>query len=161
MMALRLACEMSDRFVAIAAFNAQFSEEQAADCHPRRPLSLLLMNGTADDRIPFAGGVVKLATGEELGRVLSTDETARWWRAHNRCRPHASRASLTGLHPADGSAITSNAWRCARGTQVVVYEVEGGGHRLPGVNRSAGREAGATPPLRGIDLIWAFVKRHF
>jgi polyhydroxybutyrate depolymerase len=163
MMALRLACELSDRLAAVATFNAQFSEEQVAGCRPRKKLPLLFMNGSSDDRIPYAGGMTRLPDGTELGRVLSTDETLRWWRARNRCRLPARQSALAGLDPGDGTALILQSWQCPAGVELLLYTVEGGRHRIPGARRipsQAEATQAQAAPLRGIDLIWSFVKRH-
>jgi polyhydroxybutyrate depolymerase len=53
-MAYRLACELSDRIVAVGL---QAGGLTVADCHPSAPVSLLHIHGLADTNVPIAGGI--------------------------------------------------------------------------------------------------------
>ena len=85
------------------------------------------MNGTADPLVPYAGG--QLAFGE--GRVLSTNATLRFVRKVNGCTGTANVRRLPDIDPSDGPGSSSPAGRCSSAAPVVLYRIDGGGHRIP------------------------------
>ena len=73
--------------------------------------------------------------GQRRDHVLSTDETARFWRERNGCdaTPTASRVydvywDRTEVHQTD--------WSNCTGAPVVTYRIEGGGHTWPSGRRA-------------------------
>jgi polyhydroxybutyrate depolymerase len=129
MMTLRMICEGSELIAAAAIIGASFPVEVAQACQPPRPTPILVMNGTADPVVPYAGGAVVFGGGQ----VLSTDETISLMRTVNRCIDRASFSALPDIDPDDGSYVTAGSWtKCASAAPVVLYRIEGGGHRIPG-----------------------------
>lgn len=53
-MAYRLACDLTDRFAAMASVVGSMP---FGDCHPTRPLSILEMHGTKDLNVPYANAL--------------------------------------------------------------------------------------------------------
>lgn len=53
-MSYRLACELSDEVVAVAFFAGTLGVD---DCRPSAPVSLMHLHGTADENLPYTGGV--------------------------------------------------------------------------------------------------------
>ena len=128
MMALRMMCEATEVFAAVAAIGASLPEEVAPGCKPRGPTPTLLINGTADPFVPFEGGQVVLRGGV----VLSTDETIRFLRKVNRCADGAQLTELPNIDPNGSSSVIITSWtNCSSGAPVVLYRIEGGGHRIP------------------------------
>jgi polyhydroxybutyrate depolymerase len=128
MMALRMMCEATDVFAALAVIGASLPLEIAPGCRPTAPMPSLVMNGTADPFVPYEGGQVVL----HGGIVLSTDQTLRFIRGVNGCSNSAQLAHIPDIDPYDGSAVVVVRWtHCASGAPVVLYRVEGGGHRIP------------------------------
>ena len=128
MMGLRLICEAPELVAAVAGIGATFPVELAHSCKAPKPTATLIMNGTADPLVPYAGGA--LAFGE--GYVISTNATMRFMRRVNGCSDNASVDRLPDLDPTDGSRVVVTSWtECASGASVVLYRIEGGGHRIP------------------------------
>jgi polyhydroxybutyrate depolymerase len=129
-MALTLACERADTFAAVASVAMEFTPAMAAACAPGRPVPVLLVNGTADPLVPFAGG---RAHGRRRNALyLSTAQTAAFWRRRNGCADaDAASQRLPDADPADRSTVTRIEARCPAGADVVVFRVDGGGHRWP------------------------------
>jgi len=128
MMGLRLICEAPELIAAVAGIGAAFPVELAQACKAPKPTATLIMNGTADPLVPYAGGA--LAFGE--GYVVSTNATMRFMRRVNGCADTASVDRLPDLDPTDGSRVVVTSWtECASGAPVVLYRIEGGGHRIP------------------------------
>mgnify|MGYP005862720907 CR=1 FL=1 len=158
-MAQRLAAEASDRVAAIAAVIGGMAPQVSDRFAPARPLSVLIMNGTEDPLVPYAGGPVARTRGTTVG----VPEIVRLWTAHNRCTGAPVTALLDDVDPHDGTRVRRIAYeQCADRTAVVLYAVEGGGHTWPGgtqylprtvIGRTS-RDLAATP------LIWQFFAGH-
>ncbi len=156
-MALRLACEMSDRIAAIAAVTANLSAD--LDCQPTTPLGVLVINGDADPLVPYDGGIV----ARNRGTDLSTAETMRFWQEANGCDPDPVQTRHDAV-PDDETALRIDTYpNCARDVRTTLVTVEGGGHTWPGawyqylpvliVGRTS-QEMNAT------EAIWAFFQPH-
>jgi polyhydroxybutyrate depolymerase len=163
-MALTLVCARADLFAAAASVIIDLTDESAAACHPSRPVPLLMMNGTADPLIPYQGG--RGASRFAVEDFWSTEKTLAFWRRANGCEARDGAATdLEDRDRADQSTVTKIASRCPPGRDVVLYRVNGGGHRMPGsiADTRFPRVANALlgPQNRDIDgaeTIWAFFK---
>ncbi len=141
MFTLRLAVELSDRFDAVAAIVASLPEP-LAERTPRKPLRVLIMNGTDDPLVPYGGGEVTIRSllpqrwrGARLpsrGRVLSTKETVAYWLRHNRIDSKGHVDILADRDRRDGCRIERTKWSSTGGREVVLYKIMGGGHGIPG-----------------------------
>jgi polyhydroxybutyrate depolymerase len=128
MMALRLICEAPELIAAAAPIAASFPVELARTCKAPRPTPVLVINGTADPVLPYHGGAVILGGG----KVLSTDETMRFLRTVNGCTDGASVRQLPNTDGDSGSTVSISSWtNCASAAPVMLYRIEGGGHRIP------------------------------
>jgi polyhydroxybutyrate depolymerase len=163
MMAHRLACEMAGRIAAMTVMVASMPVPLAPRCRPGRPMPMLMMNGTEDPLMPFAGGVV--ARAEENGRVVPAMDTVAFWRTHNACPEDATRSEVPDRDPADGMRTDVLSWSpCRDGTEVVFHRMNGAGHGLPGRSRTkselAERLGGrSTNDFDSSEEAWAFVSR--
>ncbi|MET4388669.1 polyhydroxybutyrate depolymerase [Bradyrhizobium sp. F1.4.3] len=164
-MVMTLVCARADLFVAGASVIMNLTDESAATCHPSRPLPMLIMNGTADPLIPYEGG--RGSSYFAADGFWSTEKTVAFWRQLNGCE--ADDASVTDLpdkSPADQSTVTRISSRCPTGHDVVLYRVNGGGHRMPGFSPDARFPRVATGLLGpqngdidGAETIWAFFSK--
>ncbi|MCX5999985.1 MAG: hypothetical protein NTU41_10465 [Chloroflexi bacterium] len=73
-------------------FNEQFNPDEA--------VSVLIIQGTEDRLVPYAGGEV---AGGNRGEVVSTDETVRLWVEHDGCG--ATEGRRRGSYLARGAAV--------------------------------------------------------
>jgi polyhydroxybutyrate depolymerase len=163
-MAYRLATEHPDRFAAIAAVVAQQPTRENSSCtEPLAPISVLVMNGTEDPVIPYAGGEASFHGLFSAGEVQSAEETISYWKQVNGISGQGTRDELPDRDPEDGSTVVRERWRDAgSGHEVVLYSIMGGGHSIPGGYRGApdfllgvtNRDIDAT------EEIWAFFERH-
>ena len=80
MMAYLVACTLADRFAAVAVVSGELT---LADCRPARPVSVLVIHGTADQYLPYDGGVGAKAIAKHAAR--SARYAVDFWRAHDRC----------------------------------------------------------------------------
>jgi polyhydroxybutyrate depolymerase len=150
-MAHRMALEAGDQVAVLAAVAGGLP----ASLHDRQPahaVSAMLIHGTADPISPIEGGYSRHRgpNGELRGRTLSLDETAKFWRAVDRCPagPGDTRASeFSGRTTASGGV---------GGTAVVTWTVFGGGHSWPGAPSIPPQADRTTQEFDAAEEIWRF-----
>lgn len=157
MMAQRMACDHADRVAAIATVAGSMPEGLRGTCKPSRPLSVLIIHGTADPVVPWEGGAI--AGFEEYGNVLPARETASIWAAADQCRGMPAVALEPDRNTGNGNRVRRETFfSCAADNIVTLIAIQGGGHTWPGgfqylPERFIGRTS------RDIDanrLIWDF-----
>lgn len=128
MMTGRLACEMADRFAAVAQVDGTLGEDVADRCAPARPVSLLLIAGTADPLVPYGGGEVGAGLGLSRGVVVGAEPYLHDWLVRDRLA--GTSPSIDQLAP--DTTVTTYSGGGARAPRVAFYRVEGAGHTWPG-----------------------------
>lgn len=131
----RLACDASDRFAAFASVVANLPVAYQSRCRPSKPAPMILVNGTKDPLMPWGGGTIKssplLGRGKG-GDVISAPDTLGFWLNADGCARNVSISNLPDRAD-DGTRIVRHAYtQCSGGAQVILYEVQGGGHTWPG-----------------------------
>jgi polyhydroxybutyrate depolymerase len=159
-MAMRMACEAPERFAAFAPIMASAPLSAAAACRPKRPLPVLLINGTDDGLVKFSA---KDAAGQgSFGAV----ELAAFWGQRNGCKGFADEA-LPDLNPKDSSTVSARRYTgCPANGVVELLTVTGGGHQPP--SRSDVRDYPLLLRMLGVrnhdidtaETLWAFFKRY-
>ena len=168
----RLAAEASARFTAVAPVIGGMAEPVSVDFHPSSPVSVLLMNGTQDPFVPYAGGEVTprlfptmtgLSRPASRGKVTSTDRAIELWLEHNGIDAKPVTSVLPDTDPADEIQVERTEWAGEGLTPcVVLYRIIGGGHTYPGGKQYLPeRIIGKTcRDLRAQEEIWRFFARH-
>lgn len=167
LMTLRLACELADVIAGAAAVSGSMPAKLVERCKPSRPVPLLMIAGTADDLMPFDGGPVASASGQDRGTVTGARPTFDLWRQINRCDARrVTREAWPDKVPDDGTTISvESGERCVAPTRLMI--VQGGGHAMPGtaetkdMRRPPGMERSNLSPSRELDgaaYIWEFLK---
>jgi polyhydroxybutyrate depolymerase len=156
-MSLRLACEAADLFAAVAPVAATMPAELGVGCRPSRPVSVLLIHGTADRQVPYVGGYARTASMLR-GAIWSADHTIAFWAWHNRCAHTPVLRVLADRDPADGSHVVESDYQGCAGAAVTLLRVEGGGHTWPGaVNILPTALLGTTNrDIDATEAIWSF-----
>ena len=95
---------------------------------------MLLMSGTDDKMMPFAGGDLPQAAGQRNGaglggRIISAPETVQFWARVNGCGNEKVQELPDKAD--DGTQVVLHQFGCGSG-QVVFYEIRGGGHNWAG-----------------------------
>ncbi|MEO8805136.1 MAG: PHB depolymerase family esterase [Burkholderiaceae bacterium] len=155
MMAMRLACELSGRFAAVATVGANMPVALAASCRPARAVPVVMFSGTADPLMPYAGGRV---AGRVGGAVLSAPETAAFWARINGAAASPQARALADADPGDGTTTELLEYS----GDVALYRVNGGGHTWPGgAQYAASRFVGkVSKDFSANEAIHAFFARH-
>jgi polyhydroxybutyrate depolymerase len=127
-MALRMACDHADEITAVAAL-AGAATNDPASCQPARPVSVLLIHGTADDTIRYDGDTV----GER--GYPSAEGTAALWRERDGCTGPADRAAppLDLDSSVEGAETSVATWAegCRDGSAVGLWSIVDGSHVPP------------------------------
>jgi len=148
MMAYLAACAHADRFAAIAVVSGEMT---VSNCRPVRPVSVLVIHGTADRNLPYDGGVGTKALARH--EVRSVRFAVDFWRARNGC-PETSESQR------EGSVARERYGPCAAGSAVQLLTIEGGGHSWPGGARLARFLDAPSTALVATDEIWAFFAKR-
>jgi polyhydroxybutyrate depolymerase len=159
----RLAFEAPDDFLALAVIGAHLPVPEERDCRPAgTPVPLFIASGTEDPINPWAGGEVRLADGGTLGRVLSADATADYFRALARTTGGPTIDQLPDLDTSDGTRVETRRWAGAESREVVLMITHGGGHTLPHpAARFPVEIVGRTSrDIDGANEIWSFFARQ-
>ena len=156
----RLACDLADQIVAVGIVGASVSTNTAATCRPAKPVSVMIIQGTEDPLVPFAGGA--LGKNGDRGEVLSHDAAVKKFAALNHCPGPPQHPTLEAAAD-DGTSIQVTAYEgCARGTSVEGFTVVGGGHTWPGGMQyaPAAMIGKTTHNLNASEAIWNFFATH-
>lgn len=170
MMTLVLAARHAEQIAAIAPVIASIPERVAAELAPSEPVSVLIINGKEDPLVPWQGGAVRIGR-QTRDQVVSTEQTAAFWRHVNGCRPEGDTTALPDLDPKDNTRAFQTVYRGGRaGAEVWLIGIEGGGHTWPSRMEARGR-----PLLKAVlsgfvgrkcrdfdatDVIWEFFRTH-
>jgi poly(3-hydroxybutyrate) depolymerase/tetratricopeptide (TPR) repeat protein len=128
LMTLRMACEDAKLFAGIGLLIAGMSEPEGAVCRPAKPLPVLLLNGTADQLIPYGGGTVggmDGTPGRGVFAVWPAERLVEFFRRLNGCTDPAQ-LSVVAVQSREQIHLERSAG-CA-GAPVEFYRVVGGGH---------------------------------
>jgi len=148
MMAYLSACALAERFAAIAVVAGELT---TPDCRPTRPVSVLVIHGTADQNLPYDGGVGAKALARHTVRAVRF--AVDLWRARDGCPDVAATERAGGL-------TRERHAPCVSGSEVELITVEGGGHSWPGGARLARVLDEPSTALDATDVIWTFFARH-
>ncbi len=138
----RLACESSSQIAAFASIVATLPDGLQSQCRSNRPVSMLMMNGTDDRKVPWSGGSLP------YGQILSVPSSINFWRQRNQCPKPPQVRSLNPRVQID--QYTS----CKNNSEVELVTLKGAGHVFP---RGGG---GANSLIDASREVWNFFGRH-
>jgi polyhydroxybutyrate depolymerase len=160
-MAIRLALEQPSRYRAVAAVVANIPAPQNFQCKPAaQATSVMIMNGTEDPLVPYAGGEINLLGLFYKGGPIISSRASAQYLAH---WAHLAGAPLTSEKTvADGVRVERNRWPPGGAkTEIELVTIHGGGHGLPQPYARAPRLLGPSPmEPNGPAMIWAFFARQ-
>lgn len=162
-MSVRLALDLSQKIAAVAPVTAQISKANK-DKHPDFPISIMIINGTADRLVPYKGGHVRpFRFGRSKGIILSTQKTIKMFSYFNKCNKGAELQILADKVPDDGTKVEIVKYsECEDKSEVVLVKVIGGGHTWPsGVQYLAPRMIGVvSKEINASEMILDFFLSH-
>src|ERR1700675_75500 len=125
LMALRMLCTDANLFAGAALLAPAMPETLGADCHPAQPVAVLVIKGTKDEVLPYAGGLIE---PEETFRVWPNDRLISFLQQVNN-DPGAPQNSL--LPRKVPNLVQIDRWTACPGTPLTVYRVVDGPHIAP------------------------------
>ena len=155
----RLACDLTDKIAAVASVAATMPENLLPQCKPSRPISVLFMQGTNDPLVHSEGGIV----GRNHGRNTSLDVASKFWRDYDQTSAHSVSEALPDVDPRDGTRVHLDIYTGGKkGTEVVVYTIQGGGHTWPGGSQYLPRllVGHVSQDINATSEIWRFFDRQ-
>lgn len=160
-MALRLALEHPTRYRAVGAALANVPAPQNFQCQPvGQTPSAMILNGTEDPLVPYAGGEINLlGLFYKGGQVISSIASARYLADRNAI---VGQPQVSQTETAQGARVEHARWQAADGrTEVELVTLHGAGHVLPQPWARRPRLLGPAPTEpNGPALIWAFFERQ-
>jgi polyhydroxybutyrate depolymerase len=111
-----LACQEADVFAAVAPAAFDLLEESVDKCNPARPITVVSFRGTADSRVPYAGGASSLVQGMPI-TFLGAQATFHRWAQIDRCTGDPSPEDSNGCSTYSG---------CPDDVEVVLCTKQGG-----------------------------------
>ena len=160
-MALRLALEHPKRYRAVAAALANVPAPQNFQCQPATQTpSVMILNGTEDPLVPYAGGEINLlGLFYKGGKVISSIASAQYLADRNAI---AGKPQVSLTQTTQGARVEHTRWQAADGrTEVELVTLHGAGHGLPQPWARRPRLLGPSPmEPNGPALIWAFFERQ-
>jgi polyhydroxybutyrate depolymerase len=161
MMALRLGIAMPEKLAAVATVSGLLPK-QLARFNNGKPVPVLIIHGTGDRVVPWAGGMLK--SGEkQRGEVMSFVDTALFWARNNGCRAPAELIVLPDADPADGTLAFQVSYTCCNpGSEVLLVAIHDGNHSWPGTELLLPeKKVGKTcRDINATRYIWDFFSRH-
>jgi poly(3-hydroxybutyrate) depolymerase len=153
-----VASELSDRIAAIAPVGGPLMMDAP---NAERPVSVMHFHGTGDEFAPFKGGFGKGATGSKgVTDFKSVEHTIQSWVKANGCKPEPEVVALPDKAN-DGMRCTRKTWSGGKdGSEVVLIEIENGGHTWPGNEPIVAMLGKSTKDISANDIMWEFFQKH-
>lgn len=153
-----VASELSDRIAAIAPVGGPLMMEAPRN---KRPVPVMHFHGTADAFAPFQGGYGKGFLGRsKVTKFRSVDHTIQAWVKANGCNTEPEIVALPDIAK-DNMKSTRKTWSGGKdGSEVVLIEIEGGGHTWPGQKPIVSLLGDSTMDISANDLMWEFFQKH-
>ncbi len=131
-MAYKLALTEPEKFKAITAIIANLPDTNNIDCTGKNiPISMMIINGTADEINPYNGGPVIIGDNFSMGDVRSTDRTFKYWASLAGYKGEPVKESLPDTDPADGMTIERYTYKKKNKPEIVLLKVINGDHGYP------------------------------
>ena len=122
-MSYKLACEVSDRYAAVASVTGAMVPSAPADCSPSRAVPTLQIHGTNDLTVPYEGSSIN----------VPIETLVEFWATLNSCESDPDTTDIADTDPDDGTTATRYRYDdCTDGNEVHFYKITDGGHTWPG-----------------------------
>ncbi|MAD07617.1 MAG: hypothetical protein CMP86_09415 [Gammaproteobacteria bacterium] len=125
-MSYLLACKAADAFRAVAPVAGTMMVATADNCAPSSAMPVLALNGTADNVTRYAGDY---ANEEGWGAYISVSDVIDLWVRHAGAQAQPPEVLN---YPSDQSITVVEYSAEATSPEIILYQVEGGGHDWPG-----------------------------
>jgi polyhydroxybutyrate depolymerase len=124
-MTLRMICADAGMFAAVGLLAGGMPELVGANCRPAKPIPVMMINGTADQIVPYSGGMVQ--PGNAFN-AWPTEGLVEFFRRLDGCSAAAQQSVLPNAGP---NRVEVTRWTDCAGAPVVFYRIVGAGHDAP------------------------------
>ncbi|HYP58733.1 MAG TPA: alpha/beta fold hydrolase [Beijerinckia sp.] len=159
MMALRLACDHANTFAGVAAVITGLPADLVQTCKPSRPVPLLMIVGTADQRVPYQGGKANLA--DSKAELASVETTLGIFGKAAGCGEGHTTIAFPERDTRDGIRAYLDRLNGCK-VPVEAVRIEGGGHIIPGRRGGGGQGPALGASISDVNsakLVWDFFSR--
>lgn len=148
-MSYTLACELGNRFAAIASVTGTMNLNQSSTCNPAHPTPIMEIHGTSDGTVPYNG----LA-----GSMESIPNVLNYWVNYNNCTLTAIETAVPNTSIVDGCTATHFIYENGdNGVDVEHYKINNGGHTWPGAPVVVGT---TNFDINASEKIWEFFAKY-
>lgn len=145
----KLACENPSQIAAFATVAASLPVQFESHCQTQTPVSMLMINGTSDQVVPWDGGESpQIRVGRNLS-IPPIPSVVDFWRQHDACPAKADVEQRS-----DHRVQVWSYHNCQAGSSVTLIELKGGGHIWPGGGYGQSQFLDATK------TVWNFFQEH-
>lgn len=133
LMALRLAVELPDKIAAVAVVAASMPDQ--SECQkPTKPISILFMDGTNDNHLPYNGGILSNPPNLKHGTIYPVNVSVHIWTTIDHTDKTPIIYHFPDLDTNDGTTVTKYSYlNGIKDTEVILYKINGGGHSAPSI----------------------------
>jgi polyhydroxybutyrate depolymerase len=152
MFSYRLACDLTDKFKAIASVAGTDNYD---GCNPKMPISIMHIHAKDDDHVLFNGGCGPKCKIKSETEFTSVAETISRWVKRNNCSEIPKRVM-------ENEGVYCDLYAgCDSNVRIKLCVTENGGHSWPGGVRKP-RDNASTPSqaISAVDEIWDFFKEN-
>lgn len=134
---------------------------QSQKLPPKKPVSVLFINGTTDPLVPYKGGNVTVFK-QKRGKILSVNESVKVWRDINNCSIKTEDFDFPDVDKSDDCSTDKRCWINAKNSKIKValVRIENGGHTWPGTNSYLPKKiiGNTNGDFNACNEIWEFFK---
>lgn len=146
-MSYKLACELGDRFAAIASVTGSMTTETFDDCNPSHPTPILEIHGTSDLIVAYNGNIF----------TLSIPDVMEYWTSFNNCNDTPVITEIPDIDLNDASTATHYVYKdCDNNITNEHFKITGGDHSWPG---SFIGGPGTNRDINASEEVWKFFSR--
>jgi polyhydroxybutyrate depolymerase len=157
-----LACKLPGKLNSVAAVCGNILEDNKDSFSLRKPISLLLINGTGDPLVKYDGGPI-LSERAKRGSSTSTDFTISKWLHADKISASPVIEIIPDNNRNDGCTATKYTYAGGvDSTSVVLIKIENGGHTWPGGKQYLPKFiiGKVCRDFDASEVIWDFFEKH-
>jgi len=148
-MSFLLACELSDRFAAVASVTGSIAPAKLVACNPQHPTPIMQIHGDNDGTVPYTGG---FGWSESISNVVS------YWTGYNNCTAAPIVTNVPDINVTDGSTVEHYLYEDGDNcVEVEHYKIINGDHTWPG---SSIIFPGTNYDINASEKIWEFFSKY-
>jgi len=147
-MSYKLACELSDKIVAIASVTGSMTPGSTASCNPENLVPIMEIHGTEDNTVAYNG---------TANISIAIPTVLKFWQNKNECDLDPIIEMVPNINLSDNTTSEKHTYvNCKNDKEVVHYKVLGGAHTWPGTGIIVGI---TSQDFNASATIWAFFNR--